>query len=72
MKLITCLNCKHSKFMAGIGASLSKRIGAAPHPHTKHTCVKYGMTRRREKYEIGRLTQCIKESGGEQKSGERP
>lgn len=67
MKKVTCLNCKHSKFMAGIGAGLSKLMGAPPHPYPTHTCQKYGITRRREKYEIQRLPVCIKENGGEKK-----
>ena len=67
---ITCLNCKYSKFMAGIAPSLSKLAGIAPHPYPTHTCQKYGITRRREKYSISRLPQCVKENGGRRKPEE--
>lgn len=67
MMTVKCLDCKYSKFMAGIAPSLSKLLGAGPHPYPTHTCQKYGITRRREKYSINRLSQCVKENGGEKK-----
>lgn len=67
---ITCLDCKHSKFMAGIAPSLSKLMGAEPHPYPTHTCLKYGITRQRQKYSINRLPKCVKENGGERRPAE--
>ena len=66
---VTCLNCKHSKFIAGIAPSLSRMMGAEPHPYPTHTCQRYGITRRRDNYSINRLPQCVKENGGEHKPG---
>lgn len=67
MKTVKCLDCQFSKFMAGISPSLSRILGAEPHPYPTHTCQKYDITRRREKYEIQRLPQCIRENGGKMK-----
>ncbi len=69
-KVITCLNCKHSKFMAGISGRLSKLMGIEPHPYPTHTCTKYNVTRRRERYEVKRLRQCISENAGEKKEAD--
>lgn len=67
MMAIKCLDCKYSKFMAGIAPSLTKLMGTEPHPYATHTCQKYGITRQREKYSINRLPQCVKENGGQKK-----
>lgn len=66
-KKVMCVDCKHSKFMAGVEIGLSRMLKIEPHPYPTHTCNKYCETRRRYKYEIQRVPQCIMENGGEPK-----
>lgn len=68
-KNVTCKDCKHSKYYAGIAPRLAVKYNFADtNPYPTHKCMKYDIVRRRTNLSrsIMRLAICIRDNGGEQ------
>lgn len=68
-KTVTCKDCKHSEYRAGIDPRLAAKYNFADtNPYPTHKCLKYGIRRRRTNLSgsIFRFAACIRDNGGEQ------
>ena len=66
---ISCDDCKYVEYSAAIQDALADKLGIPRQPYPTATCLRYGKTRRRDRYRMEPLPECTRDEGWTKNDG---
>ena len=61
MRPTSCYDCAYVEYSAAIQDALADKLGIPRQPYPTATCLRYGKTRRRDRYRMEPLPECTRD-----------